>query len=312
MIKGKKILVTGATGQVAHPIAEDLAKNNEVWCTARFTEPALKKEIEGLGIKTFKWELGSDELDGLPTDFNYVVHSACNIFPVANDYDAAITTNAEGTGLLMAHCRNAEAFLYVSSLAVYKTPDDPAHLCEERTSPLGSHPVYSPSYSAGKISTEAAVRTLCRTLKIPTIIARLGMAYGTSGHGGTPTINFRRMLAGETINRPTRKFYYSLIHEDDFVSHVEPFLKAASVPATIVNWCSDEITEEREIYDYIAKISGFTPTYVDDEGGGYEGGGIGDPTARKAIAGPTKVTWKKGILNSLRARFPDHKFVDAD
>jgi len=33
-----------------------------------------------------------------------------------------ITANAEGTGLLMSHCRKMEAFLYISSLCVYKTP----------------------------------------------------------------------------------------------------------------------------------------------------------------------------------------------
>jgi UDP-glucuronate 4-epimerase len=30
MIKGKKVLITGATGQVARPIAESLVKHNEV------------------------------------------------------------------------------------------------------------------------------------------------------------------------------------------------------------------------------------------------------------------------------------------
>jgi nucleoside-diphosphate-sugar epimerase len=35
MLADRKVLVTGATGQIAGPIAENFAENNEVWCTAR-------------------------------------------------------------------------------------------------------------------------------------------------------------------------------------------------------------------------------------------------------------------------------------
>lgn len=310
MIQNKKILVTGATGQVAGPIAQDLAKRNEVWCASRFSDPVARKAIESFGIKTHKWTLGSDDFHGLPDDFNYVIHAACDILDLGTDYEAAIRTNAEGTGLLMAHCRKAQGFLYVSSLCIYKTPDDAKHLCDELTWPLGSHPVYAPSYSTGKVSTEAVVRTVARLYKIPTIIARLGMAYGKSGHGGAPVMVFKKMIAGEPIRVPGRPFYYSLIHEDDLVAHIEPFLHAASVPATIVNWVGDEITEERELYDYMARISGITPKFVTDDLGGYEGGGLGDPTRRQAITGRNKMNWRAGILKTLRDNFPDRKFAD--
>jgi nucleoside-diphosphate-sugar epimerase len=62
MIQSKKILVTGATGQVARPIAESLAKHNEVWCIARFSEPALKAQVEALGIKTWAWTLTGSQV----------------------------------------------------------------------------------------------------------------------------------------------------------------------------------------------------------------------------------------------------------
>src|ERR1700691_3902734 len=131
MIRNKKILVTGGSGKAARPIAEMLAESNEVWCAARFSEAGKKKELEDRGIRTFAWTLGSDDFQGLPNDFHHVIHAGCNIWPVANDYDAAIATNAEGTGLLMSHCRSAESFLYTSSLAVYKKHADPAHRCHE-------------------------------------------------------------------------------------------------------------------------------------------------------------------------------------
>ena len=40
-VNGTKILVTGASGQVALPVAEALASDNEVWAIARFTDLSL-------------------------------------------------------------------------------------------------------------------------------------------------------------------------------------------------------------------------------------------------------------------------------
>lgn len=309
MIEGRKILVTGATGQVARPIAESLVGANEVWCTARFTAPALRAELEALGVRTFAWALGSDELDGLPRDFDYVVHAACHIFPVADDYDGTVATNAEGTGLLMTHCRDAEAMLYVSSLAVYTVPDDPRHPCREREAALGSHPPYAHSYGAGKVATEGVVRALARTLSLPVTIARLGMAYGTAGHGGVPALLFEQLRAGVEMDRPSPTACYSLISERDIVAHVEPLLGAAAVPATIVNWVSDEVATEREIHELVIAASGLAPNYRRGEAAAYQAA-LGDPTLRRAITGPTRTPWRQGVLAALRAKYPEHAFAD--
>ena len=45
MIQSKKILITGATGQVGRPIAESLAKDNEIWCAARFSVRASRAAL---------------------------------------------------------------------------------------------------------------------------------------------------------------------------------------------------------------------------------------------------------------------------
>jgi nucleoside-diphosphate-sugar epimerase len=311
MLKNKKILVTGATGQVARPISEFLAKDNEVWCAARFTDPKLRKELENLGIKTATWSLGSDDLTALPKDFNYVVHSAVHVTAPADDFDSVMSTNAEGTGLLMEHCRSAEAFLYISSVSVYKPPQDPKSLCNERKTRLGYHPVYAPTYSIGKVGTEAVVRTLARVLKLPTIIARLGLAYGRAGHGGVPTQFFKSMRAGEPVYVASKDYYYNPIHEEDIVQQVEPLLKAAAVPVPIINWVADEIAKEKDIVEHIGKISGIKPNIVVDDDKSYAGAGLGDPAGRKKITGPAKWGWKAGMLNSLRTTFPDHKFTEA-
>lgn len=47
MLSDRKILVTGATGQIGRPIAEKLVADNRVWCAARFSDPVLRRELEG-------------------------------------------------------------------------------------------------------------------------------------------------------------------------------------------------------------------------------------------------------------------------
>ena len=113
MLQDRKILVTGATGQIAGPIAENFAKDNEVWCAARFSDPKRKAELEAIGVKTCLWDMDSGDASMLPYDFTHVVHSALHVSP---DYDESITNNAEASALLMQHCRKAEAFLDVFSL----------------------------------------------------------------------------------------------------------------------------------------------------------------------------------------------------
>lgn len=307
MIKGCKILVTGATGQMARPIAEHFLKNNEVWIIARFSNPQHREEVEAQGFKTWSWTMGQTDFTGLPDDFDYVVSAAASIYEVSNDYDAAIRNNAEGTGLLMAYLRKCKAFLYISSLQVYSQEADNSRPRLE-TDALGCHVDYAPSYSAGKLAAEAVVRTLCRLYNIPSMIARLGMAYGVTGHGGAPTILFNQLRAGETVVVPPKGVSYcALLSEEDIVAQVEPLLKGASVPCEIVNWCGDEATDEREMSDFVADLMGVTGQFEERPEGGYRGG-VGDVTNRKRFTGPSKVQWRDGLERSLRARYPDYPF----
>src|ERR1700716_3522843 len=117
MIEHSTVVITGATGQVGLPIARALAKDNEVWAPARFSNPAARTELEKAGVHCVVADLGSDARYGeLPTVADYVLN-----FAVAKtaDSDADITANAESVGLLMTRYRSAKAFLHCSSAAVY-------------------------------------------------------------------------------------------------------------------------------------------------------------------------------------------------
>ena len=124
MLSGEKVLVTGPGGRIAFGIAKTLAADNEVWGIARFSDPAVRAEVDAVGVRTQTVDLGDPDFSGLPDDFTYLLHIAADF---SEDYERGLRVNAEGTGLLLSHCRNAKAALVMSTVTVYKPHPDPWH-----------------------------------------------------------------------------------------------------------------------------------------------------------------------------------------
>ncbi|MFT5481666.1 MAG: nucleoside-diphosphate-sugar epimerase [Halieaceae bacterium] len=300
MLKNQKILVTGATGQVARPIAEQLNEHNEIWAAARFSDPQAKVELEAQGINTVYFSMGEEELSGLP-DVDYVIHCGCNTNPKTPD--EGMSQNAEGTGFLMQRYRNAKAFFHMSSSSIYSLKDDPGAPVSEDDQ-LGGFAEYSPHYAMSKQSTEAVVRFQARALDLPTIIARLDVAYGSCGHGGAPLAIVAFMKHGIPYHRAEKgDSFCTPIHEDDIVVQVQALLAHASVPAPIVNLGGDEIVAMEEMIAYVESLTGLS-VIVENRPAATWGMTVLDNTRRKSMAGPCKVNWRDGILAALRVREP--------
>ncbi|MFE5630742.1 NAD-dependent epimerase/dehydratase family protein [Streptomyces sp. NPDC056463] len=303
MRTGRKILITGATGLVARTAAETLAEHDEVWCVGRFTDPEVERRLTDRGIRTRRWDMADmarNGLDGLPDDFTHVLHAAVERGG-DGDHENVVTVNSAGTGRLMTHCRTAEAFLFVSTSAVY-APQPLGHLHTE-ADPLGTESAFLPTYPVGKLATEGAVRALAVTLGLPTTIARLNVAYGPHGHGGAPVILYRSMLAGEPIAVPPQgQRYCSPIHTDDIARHVPGLWAAATVPATVVNWGGDEVVGVQDLMTHIAELTGtpadFVPSDVTRPVVAF------DDTRRRSLAGDCAWTWRDGVRQVLAAHFP--------
>ncbi|MGW0337658.1 NAD-dependent epimerase/dehydratase family protein [Streptomyces sp. NPDC003011] len=311
MLTGKRILVTGGTGQVARPVAEALAEHNDVWCLGRFGTPGVEAALNERGITTWHWDmedLSGDSLKGVPEDFTHVVHSAVRRGE-DGDFNAAAEVNAVATGRLMTHCRTAEAFLYVSTGALYArrtlehryTEDDPVDATAD----------WLPAYPVGKLATEGAVRALAHVLSLPTTIARLNIAYGPGGYGGVPMLYFGRMLAGEPVPVPLEgQNWCSPLYTDDLVAQVPHLWRAAATPATLVNWGGDEPVGITDCVRYMSELTGVPATLVPSEvtRETYQF----DPTLRRTLTGPCTVSWRDGIRRTLQAHFPDHVRRSAD
>ncbi|WP_097870252.1 NAD-dependent epimerase/dehydratase family protein [Streptomyces sp. rh34] len=304
-MNGKKVLVTGGTGQVARPVAESLAEHNDVWCLGRFGAPGVERELNEKGITTWQWDmddLSGDALKGLPDDFTHVIHSAVRRGE-DGDFNAAIEVNSTATGRLMTHCWTAEAFLYVSTGALYAR-QSLDHLYTE-ADPVDGVADWLPAYPVGKIATEGTVRAFAQVLGLPTTIARLNIAYGPGGYGGVPMLYFERMLAGEPIPVPVSgQNWLSPLYTDDLVAHVPHLWRSASVPATLVNWGGDESVGMTDCVRHLEELTGveakLVPSEVTRETYRF------DPARRQELTGPCRVGWRDGIRRTLEALYPEH------
>ena len=65
-LKGKRILVTGPTGQVGRPLVEALAPHNEVFALARFGKPEDRDAFTAIGAHPIAVDLADGSLDAVP------------------------------------------------------------------------------------------------------------------------------------------------------------------------------------------------------------------------------------------------------
>ncbi|MCV7028343.1 NAD-dependent epimerase/dehydratase family protein [Mycobacterium sherrisii] len=293
-MRGTKILITGPTGQVATPIAKALAADNEVWGIARFTNPAVREDLEKAGVRCAAVDLAAGDFAGLPTDFEYVLNLAV---AKSGNWDTDLAANAESVGLLMAHCRDAKAFLHCSSGAVYDPPGD-----EVRTesAALGdNHKPLFPTYSISKIAGEVVARTMARALGVPTTIARLNVPYGDNG--GWPFYHMEMMLAGIPIPVPPGgPAQYSPIHEDDLIATIPKLFEVASVPATTLNWCGEQAVSLQEWCSYLGSLVGKEPVF--EETSNALRGNPTDASRMRELVGAAKVDWRDG-MRRMAAKF---------
>lgn len=297
-MRDSKILITGATGQVATPIALSLAADNEVWGIARFTDAAARAALEQAGVHCETVNLAAGDFTGLPSDFDYVLNLAV---AKSGRWDKDLGANADSVGLLMAHCREAKAFLHCSSAAVYDPPGD--ELRTERTALGDNHKPLFPTYSISKIAGEAVARATARVLGVPTTIARLNVPYGDNG--GWMFYHMEMMLGGIPIPVPPGEpALYNPIHQDDIIATIPKLLEVASVPATTVNWAGDQIVSIQEWCSYLGTLVGKEPVF-DESAQALRGNPVDVTRLHELIGARSTVDWQDGLRRMATKFHPD-------
>src|ERR1700722_15697365 len=295
-LRGAKVVVTGVTGQVGEPVACALARDNEVYGAARFSDPAARERLIASGVHCVPIDLAAGDVGALPADADYVLNFAVT---KTNDWDVDLQANSGGLAWLMEHHRNARAFLHCSTTGVYKPMGH--HLFDE-AGPLGDNHGVWPflrTYSICKIAAEATARWAAQRFELPTVITRLSVPYGD--RGGWPSVHLHMMINGSAIpvhvDAPS---VYHPLHERDILRMLPAMLAAASVPATVVNWGGSTAVSIEEWCTYLGQLTGiearFEPTEHTIDSVHL------DLTRMHELAGPTAVDWKDGMRQMVAAR----------
>jgi len=295
VLDGEKVLITGATGKIAFPIARRLAQGNEVWGAARLGLPGDREKLIIAGIEPVALDVSSGDFSGLPDDFSYVFHAAVD--PGADDWARCVETNAQSSGELLFHCRAAKGFVFCSTGSIYGyqgrrplTEADPPGV------PL------RPNYSFSKVAAEAVCTWVARRHRIPLTIIRICSTYGPEG--GAPADRLDMMLAQKAIRlHPDKPNNYNPIYEDDYVELGIRAMEVAATPPIVVNWAGSETVSVEDYCTYMGELVGVEPIF--DYTPEAHTPLWPDVTHMHEVLGRTKVPWREGFRRMIEARHPE-------
>jgi UDP-glucuronate 4-epimerase len=295
VLDGEKVLITGAGGKIAFPIARALAGRNEVWGVARFRDPSHRDRLEGAGVNPVALDISTGDFSSLPDDFTYVFHAATA--DGSEGWPYSVQTNAQASGQLLHHCRKANGFVYCSTGSIYRYE---GHRPLKEGDPPGV-PLRS-EYSFSKVAGESVCTWISTHFEIPLSIIRICSTYGPLG--GAPADRLEMMLRGEAIRlHPDRPNNFNPIYEDDYVHLGIRAMLVAQCPPLVVNWAGSETISAEEYCIYMGELIGVKPIF--------EYTPVAhtplwpDVTLMHEVLGRTEVRWRDGFRRMIEARHPE-------
>ena len=295
MLSGEKILITGATGKIAFPIARALARKNEVWGAARLRKPDDRDKLTAAAIRPLQLDVSNGDFSSVPDNFSYVFHAAVD--PGNGEWRGCLQTNAHNSGALLHHCRKAKGFVYCSSGSIYQYQGQrPLTEADGPGVPLRAN------YSFSKIAGEALCAWVATQFHIPLTIIRICSTYGPEG--GAPADRLETMLQGKPIRlHPDKPNNYNPIYEDDYVELGIRAMEVAALSPVVVNWAGSETVSAEDYCAYMGQLVGVAPTFE------YTPAAHTplwpDVTYMHEILGRTKVHWRDGFRRMIEARHPE-------
>lgn len=217
-LRGKRILITGATGLIGYTITSALLYYNLI------NAGGVKVTAIVRDLKKAEQKFSGQLLDGCELDFiqgtvekfpkidgpiNYIIHCACptaSKFFVENPVETMQTIMAGTENVLkIARDKQVSGIVYLSSMEVFGAVRSREKLREQD---LGYIDILSPrsSYSEGKRFTESLCCAYAVQYQVPVTIARLAQTFGPGvdqTDGRVFAYMARCALKGETIRLNT-------------------------------------------------------------------------------------------------------------
>jgi nucleoside-diphosphate-sugar epimerase len=288
-LSAKRVLVTGASGLVALPVAVALAQSNEVYAVARFSNPEQKRILEAAGVRTIAFDLAEHDLSPLPRSVDVVINYAV-LPPNKREH---YNVNAGATGRLARRYRDCEAFVQGSTGSLYAYQGERA-LRED--DPYGLHSSAEP-YAASKIAAEFLLKHLSEDYRMPTTIVRIFSFYGPRGGGVTQRVD--QVAKGLPVSiYPGVRNVHTPLFEDDYVEKTIGAVGIAKSPAQIVNVGGSEAVTTQEYCEIAGEILGKKPIFVENSSAWPI---WADTTKMAGLLGPSRVSIREGVRRVIEA-----------
>jgi nucleoside-diphosphate-sugar epimerase len=289
-LSGRRVLITGASGLVALPVAVKLAKSNEVYAVARFSNPEQKRILEAAGARPISFDLAEHDLSPLPRSVDIVINYAVLPFSNPEHYDV----NAGAVGRLARRYRDCEAFVHGSTGSLYAYQGE-RPLRED--DPYGLHSSAEP-YAASKIAAEFLLKHLSEDYCMPTVLIRIFSFYGPRGGGVTQRVD--QVAKGLPVSvYPGVRNAHTPLFEDDYVEKTIAAVQIAKSPAEIINVGGTEVVTTQEYCEIAGEILGRKPAFVENS----RAWPIwADTTKMVRLLGPNRVSIREGIRRVIEQR----------
>lgn len=299
-LSGKRVLVTGASGLVALPVAVELAKNNEVYAVARYSNPEQKRLIEAAGARAVAFDLADEDLSPLPKSVDVVINYA--VLPP--NHKDAYNVNAGATGRLARRYRDAEAFVHGSTGSLYQYQGE-RPLREDDA--YGLHSA-GENYAASKIAAEFLLKHLSVDYQLPVVMIRIFSFYGPRGGGVTQRVD--QVARGEPVSvYPGVRNVHTPLYEDDYVEKTIAAAGIAKVGAEVINVGGSEAVTTQEYCEMAGEMLGKKPVFIEN---GKSWPIWADTTKMERLLGRSKVGVREGVrrvLESAHLRLPNAHHV---
>lgn len=288
-LSDKRVLITGASGVVAFPVAVELAKRNEVFAVARFSDAGQAAMLERAGAHPIAFDLADSDLSPLPKDVDLVINYA--VLPPSQKHSYEV--NAGATGRLARRYRDCEAFVHGSTGSLYAYQGE-RPLREDDA--YGLH-ASAENYAASKIAAEFLLKHLSLDYGLPVTIVRIFSFYGPRGGGVTQRID--QIIRDEPVSvYPGVRNVHTPLYEDDYVEKTIAAAGIAKVGAEIVNVGGTEAVTTQEYCRIAGEILGKQPTFVENS----KAWPIwADTTKMVELLGPNRVTVREGVQRTIDA-----------
>jgi nucleoside-diphosphate-sugar epimerase len=289
-LSGKRVLVTGASGIVAFPVAAALAKDNEVYAVARYSDPKQKKMIEAAGARAIAFDIGEEDLSPLPKSVDVVINYA--VLPPSHK-NRAYDVNTGATGRLARRYRDCEAFVHGSTGSLYEYQGE-RPLRED--DPYGLHSA-GENYAASKIAAEYLLKHLSIDYELPVTMIRIFSFYGPRGGGVTQRVD--QVARGEPVSvYPGVRNVHTPLYEDDYVEKTIAAAGIAKIGGEIINVGGSEAVTTQEYCEMAGEILGKKPIFVDN---GKSWPIWADTTKMAKLLGPSKISVREGVRRIIEA-----------